>query len=183
MPPTDLATRSDTDGLGRDDLLGQIRERIVRFAASRLGRESAEDLAQDVLILLSTKYADKTAIEDMMPLAFRMIRLKMLAHRRKAVRRGEYTQSDIEAVDASGQHAQAETPEDEAARRQWRARLIQAAGRLTGRCRELFRLKVEGQPFAAIQAALGAASINTVYTWDARCRESLRRLMGGSWEL
>jgi RNA polymerase sigma-70 factor (ECF subfamily) len=29
---------------------------------------------------------------------------------------------------------------------------------------------------------MGAGSINTVYTWDFRCRQHLLELMGGSWE-
>jgi RNA polymerase sigma-70 factor (ECF subfamily) len=46
----------------------------------------------------------------------------------------------------------------------------------------LFRLKLEGKSFAEIQTILGARSINTIYTWDARCRKRLLELMGGSWE-
>jgi RNA polymerase sigma-70 factor (ECF subfamily) len=29
---------------------------------------------------------------------------------------------------------------------------------------------------------MGAQSINTVYTWDHRCRQQLLDLMGGGWE-
>ena len=29
---------------------------------------------------------------------------------------------------------------------------------------------------------MGAQSINTVYTWDFRCRKHLLELMGGDWE-
>jgi RNA polymerase sigma-70 factor (ECF subfamily) len=29
---------------------------------------------------------------------------------------------------------------------------------------------------------MGAQSINTVYTWDYRCRQQLLDLMGGNWE-
>ena len=32
------------------------------------------------------------------------------------------------------------------------------------------------------ETLLGAGSINTIYTWDARCRKRLLDLMGGSWE-
>jgi len=61
-------------------------------------------------------------------------------------------------------------------------RLTSAIGKLGGRCRDLFRLKLEGKTFGEIQTALGAHSINTIYTWDARCRKRLLELMGGSWE-
>jgi RNA polymerase sigma-70 factor (ECF subfamily) len=29
---------------------------------------------------------------------------------------------------------------------------------------------------------MGQSSINTIYTWDLRCRKQLLALMGGSWE-
>ncbi len=162
-------------------LLARIRERIVRFAASRLSRDVAEDLAQDVLVLLTTKYADKTALEDLMPLAFRVMRLKLMAYRRRVVRRGEHTSEDVTEINLDDQSS-ISRPEEQLRRRELRQRLVQAASQLTGRCRELLRLKLEGHPFAHIQSQLGARSINTVYTWDSRCRQRLLELMGGAWE-
>ena len=41
----------------RDEILGKLRERIVRFAASHGSGDAAEDLAQEVLLLLHEKYA------------------------------------------------------------------------------------------------------------------------------
>jgi RNA polymerase sigma-70 factor (ECF subfamily) len=46
----------------------------------------------------------------------------------------------------------------------------------------MFALKLEGKDFGEIKAILGAASINTVYAWDFRCRKQLLELMGGRWE-
>ena len=53
--------------------------------------------------------------------------------------------------------------------------------RMGERCRELFRLKLQGRSFPEIQELLGAASLNTVYTWDHRCRKQLLEALGGSW--
>jgi RNA polymerase sigma-70 factor (ECF subfamily) len=61
-------------------------------------------------------------------------------------------------------------------------RLSQALAQLQGRCRELFRLKLQGRSFPEIQEVLGARSINTIYTWDFRCRKQLLEKLGGSWE-
>jgi ABC-type multidrug transport system ATPase subunit len=47
---------------------------------------------------------------------------------------------------------------------------------------ERMRLKLEGRSFAEIQAEMKAGSINTVYTWDFRCRKQLLELLGGKWE-
>jgi RNA polymerase sigma-70 factor (ECF subfamily) len=167
--------------VSRDETLNRLRERIVRFAASRVGRDVAEDLAQDALLLLATKYAELSAPEDLVPLAFRIIRLKMMAYRRKATRRGETAQHDDvtgELPDSSLWHA----PEEQLRRRELSERLGTAVQRLSGRCRDIFRMKLDGHGFAEIQRALGARSINTVYTWDSRCRGRLLELMGGSWE-
>ena len=42
--------------MNRDEILAHLRERILAFAASRMGRDIAEDLAQDVLIVIEQKY-------------------------------------------------------------------------------------------------------------------------------
>jgi RNA polymerase sigma-70 factor, ECF subfamily len=34
-------------------------------------------------------------------------------------------------------------------------------------------LKLEGKSFAEIQAIFEVSSINTIYTWDLRCRQQL----------
>ena len=63
-----------------------------------------------------------------------------------------------------------------------RARLIKAIGQLGERCRSILAMKLEGKSFIEIQQTLGAASLNTIYTWDFRCRKQLLELMGGTWE-
>jgi len=62
-----------------------------------------------------------------------------------------------------------------------RERLIAAISQLGERCRKIMALKLEGKNFPEIRAILGVASINTIYTWDFRCRKHLLELMGGSW--
>ena len=55
-------------------------------------------------------------------------------------------------------------------------------GELGERCRELFRLKLEGYTFAEIQARLKVTTLNTLYTWDFRCRKQLLERLGGTWD-
>ena len=45
----------------REELLAKLRERILGFAASRLQRDAAEDLAQEVLVLLHRNIPISTA--------------------------------------------------------------------------------------------------------------------------
>lgn len=68
------------------------------------------------------------------------------------------------------------------ARQRMLERLGQAVSRLGERCRTLFRWKLLGKTFPEIQQLMGQRSINTIYTWDRRCRQRLLELMGGSWE-
>jgi RNA polymerase sigma-70 factor, ECF subfamily len=161
--------------LERDRILTLLRERIVRFAASRLSGDAAEDLAQEVLIVLHEKYAHVTGLEDLLPLSLQIVRYKILGERRKMVRHGEYSLVSVDDVPLA---APTDT-EREAGRRLTVERLRKALPLLGERCRQLLRYKLEGKSFAEIRALMGAASINTIYTWDFRCRKNLRELMGG----
>lgn len=164
---------------GRTWILARLRERIVAFAASRYAGAHAEDLAQEVLMLIHEKYGHLDRLEDLLPLGFQILRFKLAAHRRKATRRGEYDSVDVDVFPpASGEPDPATVLE----RKELLARLLGGIAQLGERCRELFRLKLQGRGFAEIQGLLGAASLNTVYTWDHRCRKELLARLGGAWE-
>src|SRR4026207_1602074 len=92
----------------REEVLAKLRERIVRFAASHLSRDVAEDLAQEVLMLLHEKYVHLERPEELLPLSLQIVRFKIMSHRRKTVRRGEYTQistTDLPLPDLSSNPA------------------------------------------------------------------------------
>jgi RNA polymerase sigma-70 factor (ECF subfamily) len=163
----------------REEVLAKLRERIVMFAASRLSRDVAEDLAQEVLMLLHEKYAHLERPEDLLPLSLQIVRFKIMSLRRKSVRRGEYTQVSITDIPLPDLDA---NPADYVERKQMMEQLTRAMGQLGERCRDLIRLKLEGRSFPEIQKIMGASAINTVYTWDHRCRKHLLELMGGDWE-
>lgn len=159
----------------RDELLARLRERIFRFAASRLQREAAEDLAQEVLLVLHKKYPALDRVEDLLPLSLEIARFKIMGARRKIVRRGENTQISVDELPlASG----GESPFDQAAQSERIARLESALVDLGERCRELFRLKLQGFTFPEIQKRLRVENLNTLYTWDFRCRKQLMEKLG-----
>jgi RNA polymerase sigma-70 factor (ECF subfamily) len=66
--------------------------------------------------------------------------------------------------------------------RETRERLMAAIAALGERCRKLLALKLEGKSFAEIQIAFGVSSINTIYTWDFRCRQSLMESISAAGE-
>ena len=163
----------------RDRLLAVLRERIVAYAASRIQRDAAEDLAQEVLVVLEEKYRHVEALDELIPLALQILRYKMAGAWRKMARRGEHKQASVEEL---GLADPAPDPESAAGLAEARERLKSAIRKLDGRCKELFRLKLEGKTFPEIRTILKASTLNTVYTWDFRCRKRLLALMGGRWE-
>jgi RNA polymerase sigma-70 factor (ECF subfamily) len=156
------------------DVLAALRERIRSFAASRYGRQMAEDISQEVLLVLHEKYSHVTEMSELVPLALQIARFKIMAHSRKANRRGEGREVDVAEFPVADPQVNLAL---EAEQRELIGRLEAALPRLGERCREIFRLKLAGHRFPEIQQILGAASINTVYTWEARCREDLKRLL------
>jgi RNA polymerase sigma-70 factor, ECF subfamily len=138
----------------REEILLKLRERIVAFAACHSTGDAAEDVAQEVLILLHEKYSHVDRLEELVPLSLQIARFKIMSLRRKSQRRGEYTQvsvTDIQLPDLEADPAV-----------------------LLERKQMLERLE--------IQERMAAQSIKTVYTWDHRCRNHLLELMGGDWE-
>lgn len=165
--------------MDRDHILSGLRERILAFATLRMSRDHAEDLTQDVLSLLHEKYAHVTDLTELVPLAFQILRFKMLDAHRKALRRGEYNQASVEDLPLVDP---ADDPAMQLDQKQRVDRLMAALSKLGERCRELFKWKLEGKSFPEIQKLMGQSSVNTIYTWDLRCRKQLLALMGGSWE-
>jgi RNA polymerase sigma-70 factor (ECF subfamily) len=158
----------------REQILSRLRERIVAFAASQLSRDLAEDLAQDVLVLLHEKYSHVTVLEELVPLSFQILRFKMWEMRRKAVRRGEYNQVSVDDMEVADTALRVDV---EVEHKQLLERLLHAIEGMRPRCRRLFLWKLEGKDFREIQRLFGVSSINTIYTWDLRCRNELRHLL------
>lgn len=161
------------------DLLISLRERILAFATLRVSRGQAEDLAQEVLVVLHEKYPNVADLTELVPLAFQVLRFKILDAHRKSLRRGEYHQESVEDIPLADP---GDDPATQLDQKQRVDRLLAAMAQLGDRCRELFKWKLEGKSFLEIQKIMGQNSINTIYTWDLRCRKQLLTLMGDSWE-
>lgn len=141
------------------------------------GAATAEDVAQETLLLLEEKYSHVEALEELVPLAMQIARFKIMSLHTKALRRGEGTAVPVEDCPIPDP---AEDAEAMLERRERLERLETALQGLGERCRDLFRLKLQGLKFPEIKELMGAESINTVYTWDLRCRKQLlERMKGG----
>lgn len=165
--------------MDRNQILASLRERILAFATSRVSKDHAEDLTQETLVVLHEKYPAVTDLTELVPLAFQVLRFKMLDAHRKAFRRGEYNQESVEELPLADP---GDDPATQLDQQQRVNRLLTAIMQLGERCRELFKWKLEGKTFPEIQMIMGQQSINTIYTWDLRCRKQLLAAMDGSWE-
>lgn len=155
-------------------ILERLRERILRFAASRVSREAAEDITQEVLLVLHEKYSSVDRPEELVPLSIEIARFKIMGARRKVVRRGENTQVSVEDLPLASREAD---PFQQAAKREQLEQLEAAMRSLGDRCKDLFRLKLEGLTFPEIQKRLKVDSLNTLYTWDFRCRKQVAEFL------
>ena len=129
-------------------------------------------------MLLHEKYRDVEAIEELVPLSFRIVRFKMAAGFRKSARHGEGTA--VQAEDAG--LCSAGDPENDLIEREQRRLMLEALDELGERCREILKMKISGFGFEQIRLRLGAASLNTVYVWDLRCRRQLIERLKTVWE-
>lgn len=127
-------------------------------------------MAQETLLILHEKYPSVTTLDELVPLAFRILRFKMAGAVRKSVRRGEDRAISIEDLPISNPGG---NPEEEALRHERRTLMLDAISELGERCREMLRLKIAGRSFDEIRLHFGVDSINTIYTWDLRCRRQL----------
>ncbi len=139
---------------------------------------AAQDIAQEVLLVLHQKYPTLDRAEDLVPLALEIARLKLWAARRKTIRRGEHNPVSVDDLPLPSADPD---PFEHAAQRERLERLETALKELGDRCREIFRLKLQGLGFIEIQKQLKVSSLNTLYTWDLRCRRNLLARLGPDW--
>jgi len=156
--------------MDRPEILERLRARIVRFAASKLAGDAAQDLAQEVLLVLHEKYSGVGQVEQLVPLSLEIARLKIWAARRKSHRRGEDSAVSVDDLPLAGREPD---PLEQTLRRERLEQLEVALKGLGARCRELYRLKLLGHTYPEIQKRLGVGALNTLYTWDFRCRKQL----------
>lgn len=162
------AIPDDEDLYQRD--LQAVRQLIVSFATQKVGYEAAEDIAQEAVLILMQKYSEVRKREDMIRLAVGITRNKCFERFRKVARETEFSDT---TPDDSDIHRELE-------RRQVIDRILPAILQLGERCRAVLRLMLfEEKGAAAVQAALKAKSINTVYTWEHRCFKQLVELISG----
>jgi len=177
---------NDEAALGRDEVLQRVRARVLATARRSVSPADAEDLAQETLLLLSTKYAHVEAADELVRIAVAIVSRKLQGLWRKRARRARLGEASLPtggdgAVDPIDRAASAAPdPERIATDRQRVAFLVEVAERLGSNCRELLRRKLKGASLKEIAAEM-RRPVNTIYSWDHRCHKRLRGLLGERW--
>lgn len=178
--------RAAAQEIDKDEVLARVRARVRGFARARVSPADAEDVAQETLLVLTTKYAHVEPLDELVALGIGIAQRKCLAAWRKQARRGRLGETTLPEPGEDGRdpidEAEGREPDPErlALHRQRVALLVEAASRLGDRCRFLLRRKLEGASLAEIAQEAGRP-VNTVYSWDHRCHERLKQLLGELW--
>lgn len=122
------------------------------------------------MMILNKKYSGKQSAEEILKIAVGIMKRLLQAHYRTK-------RFETVAVESETLNDESPDPEQQARFLQLQARIMQAIEVLGGRCRELFLFKLDGYTFEEIRKKMGANSIDTVYTWDYRCKRDLTRLL------
>jgi RNA polymerase sigma-70 factor (ECF subfamily) len=158
----------------RSQVLALIRERILIYGTSHVGRDSAEDLAQDTLLLIEQRYSHLGQIGDLLPVAIRIMSFKLKSFRRSVGRR-RVSDTPVDEMPLADGDPDAATQLETA---ELKTKIYDALDKLGSRCKRLFLLKLEGHRLPQIREMLGASTMQQLYMWDFRCRESMRQLIG-----
>ena len=149
----------------------RLSARLIGFGVSSgLSRADAEDCAQETLIVLIRKYPEKDEA-DAVPLAFRIMRWKIVEHRRKRVRSGEYTSYRIDDIQVKDDFSGA-NPEELVVLQE---AVYAALARLSRKCRALLLWQLEGLSGEEIAVNLGLATRNAAYIAIYRCKKRFKK--------
>src|SRR5215216_637860 len=159
--------------MSRSEVLSKIRDRLVATFRSAAGKETAEDIAQETVLRLETKFANVSNETELIKISFGIANNVKHEFRRKSRADRELPPPDVwNPVDprdplGSGIPDQA-----------FLNQVKKCAKELTGRCPELLLLLLEGYTADEIRGKMGAARTGTVHVWVHRCYQALAKKLG-----
>jgi RNA polymerase sigma factor (sigma-70 family) len=166
MSPEEKQT--EQAGEERDELFRKLRERIVSILTRRFGRERAEDIAQDVMVILARRYPHVNS-EEIDKVAWTIMGYLKLEQVRNHWRLTQEPEGGFVLADAKP------AIDIELIRRErykWlAARILQ----LKQGCRKLIRLRLEEKTSEEIGSEMGM-SVGAVNTSLSRCLKRLKMI-------
>ncbi len=158
----------------REEILEKLRERIAAYWTSIDGRDRAEDIAQQTIMLLISKYPHLHSEEDLVPLGIassRRVRWSLI--RKEKLDKVTPLSSTLDPQSPD------EDPEGLAVRAQRQAQIEEHILTLGDRCRDIFQYLVEGFSYEETAQRMGA-NLDTLYVWVHRCKKKLKDCIGGA---
>lgn len=161
--------------------LEKLRVRIRSYAASKQGGQAAEDITQEVLVVLAEKekaLGSPLKFNDAMGFAVETLKYKCLEHGRRARKDSrEIPVDDFSThpgfvVDAD----QYVTLEQKQEQKQLLERLKKGIRRLPERCQKLIKFDLERLDTKTISVQLNI-SVGNVWTTRSRCYEKLKQIV------
>jgi RNA polymerase sigma factor (sigma-70 family) len=151
-----------------------IRDRIARFAASRLRSSGdAEDLTQrTMMVLMKEEYRDLER-EDLVRVGIRAFLWLRWGFFRK---RRDSPEKDVISPDNFRVKAEEETPEQRVLRRETAKRVAAVLVDLGSPCRDLLHLWMKGHTSEEIRASMQMVSANAVTSALKRCKGKVREM-------
>lgn len=157
-------------GSDRERNLETVRQNVKHYVARR-NPEWAEDIAQDVLLVIHLRYPQLTEMADLNPVAITIARNKLFEYQRN---KHKETQLD-ERFDT--RDTESRSVEEQLIDRAAAVRLQRAISRLGDDCQRLLRMFLDGKNTADMKRILGIGD-SAFYTRLCRCRQRLGVAMG-----
>lgn len=155
----------------RNQIFSHLRQRIVNAIARRFGRERAEDMAQNVMVVLLRKYPH---VSDEVELGRLAMSIKGFVGFEELVELGRAVQQPEEGWDRLTDRSA--SPENTARRKQLENCLYACIPKLSERCKEIIRRRLLEWDSMEI-AKLFKISGDTLNVAEWRCRRRLREIM------
>lgn len=150
--------------MAREDILAKLFARLVRWASAQFGvsHADAEDIGQETLLLIHTRYGHLESETDLVPLAFRIAGFKCRETQRGKARLRDWPEGYDPASDDLA-------PDEAVDRDRWLQWVLSSLPKLGERCLRIFELQLLGKTTSEIAAALGLTE-NNLYVTAMRCR-------------
>jgi len=176
----------DVEARRYQDNLAVLRERILAFAVRRLVPHwadfaEAEEIAQSCVVALWEQYPDKRELAEMVRIGIGVARHKIGQFHRDRQRTPDISgdAADLWESQSMPNPYSGDRLLESLCARQDMDRLLLGMLKLSGRCRELLRLKlIEQKSYPEIRGITGISG--NVYETTRRCFHALLRNIGGS---
>jgi RNA polymerase sigma factor (sigma-70 family) len=161
-----------------DAILLKVRDRIFRYAASWLSKENAEDMTQEAVIVLMTKYRHLTDEEELFATGIKTFKWKKWGFFRKSERRGD---NKLQQVDSLPLPAAGDDPEMSLLRKTAAKQMAQAIANMDENCRKVLYYWMNKTGAAETARRMGLDSENAVNLRVKRCKAKLKENVRREW--